>query len=115
MTRAGVGFSPIALRVRSTLVLQHHGKDVIIGRVGAQLAVTDLDQDGDLDVITTNDVLNRKRDAVLVRTLTSSGTVKRRFELAVTTGVDALATCPPDGPGRTPFVIASGEEIWVVR
>ena len=115
LTRAGVSSTPVALRMRSALVLQRGDEDVVIGRVGAQLALADLDQDGALEIISTNDVLSRKHDAASVRTLLASGTVKRRFTLPVRGGVDALAACPPDGPGRAPFVVASGTALWVVR
>ncbi|MEJ7733203.1 MAG: MMPL family transporter [Polyangiaceae bacterium] len=35
--------------------------------------------------------------------------------LPAAAGVQALAVCPPDGPGRAPFVVATADEIWVVR
>jgi len=75
----------------------------------------DVDQDGSADLVSTLDVLSRKHDVLELRTLLSSGTVKRRFKLPVPTGIDAVAICPPDGPGRAPIVLASKSQLWVLR
>jgi hypothetical protein len=84
--------------------------------VGAQLAVGDLNQDGRPEVISGLDVLDALKDAVVVQTLLPQG---KRFEerarLPAGAGVRALALCPPDGAGRSPFVVATSDEIWVVR
>lgn len=93
-----------------------HGRVLRGDPVGAQLAVGDLDQDGRPEVISGLDVLDPLKDAVLVQTLAPQA---KRFEerarLAAGAGVRALALCPPDGAGRSPFVVATSDEIWVVR
>ena len=47
--------------------------------------------------------------------LLPSGTVQRRYRLPVPSGIDALAMCPPDGPKTAPLVVATADELWVVR
>ncbi len=115
VARNGTHKALVALRRNNGLVVRGPGGDMIIGRVGAQLAIGDVDQDGSADLVTTLDVLSRKHDVVQLRTVLPSGTVKRRFTLPVPTGVDALAICPPDGPGRAPIVLASKSQLWVLR
>lgn len=90
------------------------GRDTIIGRVGAQVAVGDIDQDGAVDVVTTLDVLSTKHDAITVRTLLDNGTVQRRYVVPAP-GVEALTICAPDGSGRAPIVAAAEQRIWVLR
>ena len=83
--------------------------------VGAQLAVGDLDRNGDPEVLAGANTLDRKADALIVHTWKSDGTVVERFRLAVPSGVQALAVCPPDGPGLSPIAMATGDGIWIVR
>ena len=111
----GTGATLVALRKDSTLVLRDARGDKIIGRVGAQIARGDIDQDGAPEVVTAIDTLAPRFDAVEVRTLHTTGTVERRFKVAVPGGVQALALCPPDGPRRAPVVVATKGELWVLR
>jgi hypothetical protein len=98
------------------------GAKVFAESGGAQLAVGDLDQDGDPELISSLDVLNPLEDAIVVRTWPRSAAagskeakLRERFRIPAAAGVRALAVCPPDGPGRAPFVVATADEIWVVR
>jgi hypothetical protein len=111
------------------------GNKQVIDSAGAQLAVGDIDQDGQPEVLTSQDVMNPLDDAVIVRSWRrpaapgaagappkkgdASGNVDTRprelFRLPAAAGVRALAVCPPDGPGRAPFVVATADELWVVR
>ena len=110
-----VGQTFVALRRKGTLVVRsEESSDRIIGRVGAQLALGDIDQDGEPEVVTSVDTLARKFDALTVSTI-RKGKLDRRFRMAVRSGVEAVALCPPDGQGLAPIVIASKGEIWVVR
>jgi hypothetical protein len=111
----GKGSAPIASRKGSTLVLRDGDDDKIIARVGAQMAMGDLDQDGAPEIVSTVDTLAAKYDAVEVRTVHPRGTVMRRMKLPAPRGVRAVAVCPPDGPDRSPLVVATGTELWVVR
>lgn len=115
------GGAPYALwvgREKGTVELRDdHGHTAKVAEgMGAQLAVGDLDQDGEPEVIGSVDTLNAQDDAVVVRTWRrASGKVEERLRLAAPAGVHALGVCPPDGPGRAPFVVATADEIWVVR
>ena len=112
----GSGSTLVALRSDSTLVLRDAAGDKVIARVGAQLAVADLDQDGEPELVSTLDVLSAKHDVLEVRTVRKSGIVERRLRLPVPTGVEALAVCPPDdGTASAPIVLATRGELWVVR
>lgn len=111
----GSGQTFVALRDANTLYVRTHDGDRIIARVGAQLAIGDIDQDGAPDVVSTMDVLSGKFDALEVRTISPSGEVTRRYRVPVNTGIEALTLCPPDGAGRAPIVLASQGKLWVVR
>ncbi|MBK8252900.1 MAG: VCBS repeat-containing protein [Polyangiaceae bacterium] len=87
-----------------------------ISDLGAQLAVGDLDQDGDPEIIGALDTLNAEEDAVIVKTWRrSSNKIEDKLKLPAAAGVRALGVCTPDGLGHTPFVVATADEIWVVR
>ncbi len=111
----GEGTPTVALRKQGMLVVRRGAEELVIAPSGAQLAVGDLDQDGALEVVSALDTLAPKHDAVEVRTLTATGTVKKRARLPAPLGVRALAICPPDGPGVAPLVVATGTQLWVVR
>lgn len=84
--------------------------------LGAQLAVGDLDQDGDPEILGAVDTLTPQDDAVIVKTWRrATGKIEERYRLPAAAGVAALGVCPPDGPGHSPFVVATADEIWVVR
>jgi hypothetical protein len=92
---------------------------------GAQIAVGDLDQDGDPEILSSLDTANPLDDAVVVRAWSraapiplGAGPAARLREITripAAAGVHALAVCPPDGPRAAPFVVATADEIWVVR
>jgi hypothetical protein len=84
---------------------------------GAQLAVGDLDQDGVPEILASLDVPRGAPDAVLVLSWPdrSKRTLVEKLRVPIASGVRALAVCPPTDLGRTPFVIASGDEIVVAR
>jgi len=85
------------------------------------IAVGDLDQDGDPEIIAGLDTPNPFEDAVVVRTWSRASTVpgasrvREIMRLPAAAGVRAVAACPPDGPGRAPFIVATADELWVVR
>lgn len=87
---------------------------------GAQLAVGDLDLDGEPEILSSLDVPFGTTDAVVIRTWTNRGfseapKPKEMMRLPVAAGVRALAVCPPESSGRAPFVVATADEIWVAR
>lgn len=92
------------------------GKRARVPGVGAQLALGDLDQDGRPELLRSLDVDRAADDAVVVATWDRDGRPPRETaRLPVAAGVHALAVCPPDGPGRAAFVVATPAELLVVR
>jgi hypothetical protein len=83
-------------------------------RVGAQLALGDADSDGAPDLAFSADTLDPARDRLTLVTLESKKLVPR-FELAAP-GISAIAICAGrDGPGMAPVVVATGDELWLIR
>ena len=126
VTPRGEPFSVWAGRERGALeVRDDAGHKGGLESVGAQLAIGDLDQDGQPEIISSLDTQNPMEDAVVVRTWLrlaavpiGAGPAARMREIAripAAAGVRALAVCPPDGPGHAPFVVATTDELWVVR
>jgi hypothetical protein len=117
----GEAFSVWALRAeRGALDIRDDaGHASTVESAGAQLAVGDLDQDGDPEILSGLDVQNPLEDAVVVRSWARGASAGARpkeiMRLPAAAGVRALAVCPPDGPGRAPFAVATADEIWVVR
>lgn len=91
------------------------GRSINVARAGAQVALGDVDADGDPELITTRDVLDEKDDAVAVRTWQASGTLRDRVGLPVPSGVSAVTVCPADSPGLRSIVLATRNELWVLR
>ena len=114
--RDGKGTALVALRDGGTLVMRSDdSSDRRLLRVGAQLAIADLDQDGAVEIATTVDTLGAKYDAVDVRTLDDDGKLTKRYRVRVPTGVEALAACPADGRGNRALLVATGGELWELR
>jgi len=120
----GEPFSVWAGRERGVIELRDSGgRRQSLSSAGAQLAVGDLDQDGEPEIIASLDVQNPLEDGVVVwswrraaRKGGGGGDKPREvLRLPAPAGVRALAVCPPDGPGRAPFAVATADEIWVVR
>lgn len=92
------------------------GKRARLPGVGAQLALGDLDQDGRPELLRSLDVDRPGDDAVIVATWARDGRPPRETaRFAVPAGVNAIAVCPPDGPGRAAFVVATPAELVVAR
>lgn len=83
---------------------------------GAQLAIADLDGDGDPEIVYGADVLAPAEDALVISSWHPGEPVRERVRLAVPAGVRAVAVCPPVGGGAAPIAIATASaEVWVVR
>jgi hypothetical protein len=92
---------------RSELALAKH-------RVGAQLALGDADSDGAPDLAFSADTLDAARDRLTFVTLQGDKIVPR-FELPAP-GISAIAICAGrEGPGMAPVVVATGDELWLIR
>lgn len=117
----GEGFVVMAARNERGVVdvRDDTGHATTIDGAGAQLAVGDLDQDGEPEILTSLDVPFGVTDAVVVRSWTNRtaelSRPKEMFRLPAAAGVRAIAVCPPDGPGRAAFVVATADELWVAR
>ena len=92
------------------------------GTFGAQLAIGDLDQDGQPDIASSADLAaqgpqpGRPDDAIDIATWTPGDPELRgRFHLAAPGGVRALAMCPPEEHGEPVLVAVVGGEVWLVR
>jgi len=82
---------------------------------GAQLAVSDLDGDGDPELVSSLDTLDPAVDAIVVRTWRGDGSVEERLRVPVPEGVRAIGVCPPEGGSMAPIAIATTRSLWVVR
>lgn len=91
------------------------GRKATLPAAGGAIAVADLDRDGAPELATSEDTDAPAADAVVVRTFGADGALTERERLAAPGGVRALAACPPDGPGRSPLLVATRGELWVVR
>ncbi|EYF00776.1 hypothetical protein [Chondromyces apiculatus] len=136
LTPRGEPFAVWAGRERGALELRDSaGRRQVLPTAGAQIALGDLDQNGEPEILASLDVQNPLDDAVVVWTWprpalqaarAAPGRTKdavapdddkprEALRLPAPAGVHAVAVCPPDGPGRAPFVVATTDEIWVVR
>ncbi|MEZ4261617.1 MAG: hypothetical protein R3B36_21240 [Polyangiaceae bacterium] len=85
--------------------------EVTLDGAGAQLALDDLDDDGEPELITTADA---GEDAITISTLTG-GKLRTRRKLPAPAGVRAIGTCPAEQDGRRGVVAVVGAEVWLVR
>ncbi len=82
--------------------------------VGAQLAVGDLNGDGQVELVAGTDTQRRKNDAIQFFSV-RQGAVTKTQSTPAPGGVDALAICPAETNGRAAVVAAVGAELWVLR
>jgi hypothetical protein len=83
------------------------------GTFGAELAVSDLDQDGVPEIASSSDATD---DALEIWSWPTQGSSLRpRLHLAAPGGVRALAACPPEEHGQPAFLAVVGNEVWVIR
>lgn len=80
--------------------------------VGAQVALADLDLDGQPEIATTSDA---GEDAIAVATWSANGRLVPRLRLPAKDGVRALGACPPEAKGVPALVAVVGAEVWLVR
>jgi hypothetical protein len=91
------------------------GQTARLSGAGAQLAVADLDGDGQPELLSTSDTLDPKADALIVHTWQSDGRLVERLRIGVPTGVQAIAVCPPESAGVLPIALATADGLWIVR
>ncbi|MCU0693030.1 MAG: hypothetical protein MUF54_16665 [Polyangiaceae bacterium] len=96
-------------------IADDRGAKANLPNVGAQLAVADVDLDGDPDLIVSRNVLQASRDALAVHSWRRKGTLQQRFEVDVPDGVAAVTVCPPDSAGPRAIAMATTKELWLLR
>jgi hypothetical protein len=83
-------------------------------RVGAQLAMGDADSDGDPELAYSVDTLEGANDRLTLVTL-QGNRLTPRFELPAPS-ISAVAICGQrEGPGMAALVLATGDELWLIR
>jgi hypothetical protein len=80
--------------------------------VGAQIALADLDLDGQPEIAISGD--GSETDALVVLTWKGNG-FQTRLKYATKESVRAIAACPPEERGVPAIVAVVGPEIWLVR
>jgi hypothetical protein len=91
------------------------GQSARLSGAGAQLAVADLDGDGQPELLSASDTLDPKADALIVHTWQKDGKLVERLRIGVPSGVLAIAVCPPESAGALQIAIATGDGLWIVR
>jgi len=102
-------------RPNGTVELSDGKRSVEIVRVGAQLAVGDVDGDGEPELVTSLDTLDPATDAIVVYSWRAGENPVERLRIAAPGGVRAVATCPPRATQMAPILAAVGDGIWVVE
>jgi hypothetical protein len=116
VTRAGESRRVRARRRPDGTVSLSDGKrSAELERVGAQLAVGDLDGDGDPELVTSVDTLDPGLDAIVVYSWHGGQKLVERLRIAAPGGVRAIALCPPRATAMAPIAVAVGDGLWVVE
>jgi hypothetical protein len=116
VTKAGETRRVRAQRRPDGTALVTNGKQTTeLVHVGAQLALGDLDADGEPELVTSVDTLDPASDAVVVYTWTEGRKPAERLRIPAPGGVRALALCPPRATQMAPIAAAVGESLWVVE
>jgi hypothetical protein len=104
-----------AFNEATVIVRDDTGRRALLEGSGAQLAIGDLDGDGQPEIVSSADTLEASGDAVIVHTWQEDGKLVERMRVAVPSGVRAIGVCPPESVGLAPIALATSGEIWILR
>ena len=97
-----------------SVVVTNGEREARLEHAGAQLAVGDLDGDGEAELVTSLDTPDATRDAVVVYAWRGAA-LEERLRVPVTAGVRALAICPQRPSAMAPIVVATSTGLGVIR
>jgi len=97
-----------------SVVVTNGEREARLEHAGAQLAVGDLDGDGEPELVTSLDTLDAARDAVVVYAWRGSA-LEEKLRVPVAAGVRALAICPQRPTAMAPIVVATSAGLGVIR
>jgi hypothetical protein len=97
-----------------SVVLTNGETEVRLEHAGAQLAVADLDGDGEPELVTSLDTPEPAQDAVIVYAWRGTG-LDEKLRVPVPSGVRALAVCPQRPAALAPIVVATSTGLGVIR
>lgn len=99
------------LRLRRT---DARGKpvDAVLEGVGAEIALADLDLDGEPEIVTSADGAD---DVLTITSFGPKGTLRPRLQFPAKDGIRAIGACPPEDRGVPAVVAVVGGEVWLVR
>ncbi len=98
-----------------TVTLSDGKQSLDLEHAGAQLAVGDLDGDGDPELVTSLDTLDPATDALVVYSWQEGRKLVERLRIPAPGGVRALALCPPRATQMAPIAALVGDALWVVE
>lgn len=117
VTPSGATRRVVALRALGTqkaMLVDDAGRRAEVSDVGAQLALGDLDGDGQIELLSSRPTFDPKADGLRIDTWQNDGSVSKRLELPLSE-VRAVAVCPWPGQGLSPVAVAAGDSLWVLR
>jgi hypothetical protein len=97
-----------------SIVVTDGAHEIRLEHAGAQIALADLDGDGNVELVTSTETLDPRADAVVVSSWLGSA-LNERLRVAVPAGVRALAVCPAPADRMAPIVVATTAGLWVLR
>jgi hypothetical protein len=99
---------------RKAILVDDTGRRAELADVGAQLALGDLDGDGQIEIVSSRPTFDPKADTLRIDTWQADGTLKTNAEVPLSE-VRAVAVCPWPGQGISPIVVAAADALWVLR
>jgi hypothetical protein len=99
----------------AVLLTDESGRSARVEGLGAQIAVGDLDGDGQPELVASADTLEPKHDRLTAYTWLDDGRLVERFKLPMSRGVHALAICPAASGSMAPIVAASAQALVILR